>query len=120
MAKLEVEGEELVLHLDRLEKLEGLHGDLRVPLDAVTGVEVLDDAHAAADVIGIKVGTRLPGTVEVGTVHASSEVLFVAVHRTTPRGVRVRLRDAPHDAWVVGCAEPDAVAAMVIARRRPR
>lgn len=62
---LVVEGTELVLRLTRAEKLEGVHGDLRVSLSAVAGVEVLDDAHQAADMVGIKVGTRIPGVVEV-------------------------------------------------------
>ncbi len=60
MAQLRVEGDDLVLHLSVAEKAESLHGDLRVPLSAVQGVEVLDDAHGPADMIGLRVGTRLP------------------------------------------------------------
>ncbi len=37
MAELQVEGSELVLRLSALEKVGGVHGDLRVPLSAVTG-----------------------------------------------------------------------------------
>ncbi len=117
MAELVVEDTELVLHLSRAEKLEAVHGDLRVPLDSVVGVEVLDDAHRAADVLGVKIGTRLPGVIEVGTVHSGEGTLFAAVHRDTPRGVRVRLTGAAHDAWIVGCADPEAVAATISAAR---
>lgn len=117
MAELVVEGGELVLRLERAEKLEGMHGDVRAPLAAVTGVEILDDAHAAADLAGIKVGTRLPGVVEVGTIHGLAKTIFVAVHHATPRGVRVSLRDSGQDEWVVGCADPEAVAASVLAGR---
>ena len=35
MAELQIEDSELVLHLSSVEKMEGLHGDLRVPLVAV-------------------------------------------------------------------------------------
>ncbi len=60
MAELRVEGGELMLALSGLEKAEGVHGDLRVPWSAVTGIKVLEDAHETAD-HGIKIGTRLPG-----------------------------------------------------------
>jgi len=116
VAELAIEGQEVVLHLTKREKVEGVHGDLRVPLTAVTAVDVLDDAHGAADVVGVKVGTRMAGVIEVGTVRAPGRKLFVAVHRDTPRGVRVSLTGADQDEWVVGCADPEAVAAM-LARR---
>ncbi len=117
MATLHVEHGELVLALTRGEKVEGIHGDLRVALTSVVGVDVLDDAHAAADIIGIKAGTRIPGVIEVGTISARDKKIFAAVHRDTPRGVRIRLRDADHDEWIVGCADPQSVAADIDARR---
>jgi len=110
MAELRVEGGELVLQLSTLEKVEGVHGGLRVPLSAVRGVEVLDDAHEPAD-HGLKIGDRVPGVVEVGTIHTSGRKIFAAVHHDTPRGVRVLLEGASHDEWIVGCADPEAVAA---------
>ena len=112
MAELRVEGGELVLQLSRLEKLEGVHRDLRVPLSAVQLVEVLDDAHGPAGVsAGIKVGTRIPGVVEVGSIHGRTQKIFAAVHHDTPRGLRVRLDGSEYDQWIVGCADPEAVVA---------
>lgn len=113
MAELAIDGEDLVLHLTGAEKLEGAHGDLRVPLASVTAVEVVDDAHRAADVLGVKAGTRIAGVIEVATVRAAGKKLFVAVHRDTPRGVRVSLAGAGQDEWIVGCADPEAVAAVL-------
>jgi hypothetical protein len=46
----------------------------------------------------------------VATVRGHGEKVFIAVHRDTPRGVRVRLAGAPWDEWIVGCADPEAVA----------
>lgn len=43
MAELAVEGDELVLHLTRVEKLEAVHRDLRAPRAAVRSIEVLED-----------------------------------------------------------------------------
>lgn len=112
MAELMLASGELVLHLSGAEKAEAVHGDLRVPLSAFRGVEVLDDAHSWTGIgVGFKVGMRVPGVATVATVHGHGEKIFVAVHGDTPRGVRVRLADAPWDEWIVGCADPEAVAA---------
>lgn len=111
MAQLRIDGDELVLDLTGWEKVEGVHGDLRVPLRSVRSVEVLDDAHAAADRIGVKVGTRIARVVEVGSVTGLHTTFFTAVHHDTRRGVRVVLEGAPYDEWIVGCADPEAVAA---------
>jgi hypothetical protein len=112
VAGLSVEGDELVLHLSAAEKVEGVHGDLRAPLSAVAGVEVLDDAHGPVGIrSGLKVGTRIPGVIEVGTVQGRTRRLFAAVHHDTPRGLRIRLDATTFDEWIVGCDDPEAVAA---------
>jgi hypothetical protein len=111
MAELTVEGDELVLHLTTAEKAESLHGDLRVPLSAVRETEVLDDAHRAADLLGWRVGTRIPRVIEVASVQGVGRKIFAAVHHSTPRGVRVLLKGAAYDEWVVGCNDPEAVVA---------
>lgn len=113
MAELRIEGGELVLHLGAAEKLEGVHGDLRAPLSAVRGVEILEDAHKPVGISsGLKIGTRLPGVVEVGTVLGPKR-LFAAVHHDTPRGLRVSLDGTSYDEWIVGLADPEAVAAQL-------
>jgi hypothetical protein len=112
MAELRIDGAELVLHLSTAEKVEGVHGDLRAPLSAVRGVEVLDDAHEPAGIrAGVKIGTRIPGVIEVGIIQGRTRRLFAAVHHDTPRGLRVRLEGTRFDEWIVGCAAPEAVAA---------
>jgi hypothetical protein len=112
MAELRVRGDKLVLHLTATEKLEGVHGDLRAPLSAVRGVEILDDAHAPVGFrSGFKIGTRVPGAVEVGTILGRDRKLFAAVHSDTPRGLRIRLEGSSYDEWIVGCADPESVVA---------
>jgi uncharacterized protein len=112
VAELRIDGSQLVLHLSAAEKLEGAHGDLRAPVSAVRGIEVLNDAHARVGVrAGIKIGTRIPGVIEVGIVQGATQRLFAAVHRDTPRGLRVRFEGTSYDEWIVGCADPEAVAA---------
>jgi hypothetical protein len=114
MAELRIEGDEVVLALTGAEKAEAMHANLRAPRSAVRSVEVLDDAHEAAD-HGFKVGTRLPGVIEVATIHGGGGKIFAAVHRHTPRGVRVTLEGHPYDQWIVGCADPEAVVAELTA-----
>jgi hypothetical protein len=110
MAELQVQGNELVLHLSAAEKVEGVHGDLRVPLSAVRGVAVLENAHQAAGIkAGVKVGTRIPGVVEVGLVQGRTTRRFVAVHHDTPRGLRIVLDGSGYGEWIVGSTDPEAV-----------
>ena len=102
MAELQLEGGELVLHLSGWEKAETVHGDLRVPLSALRGVEVIDDAQLwGGSGPGYKIG-----------MHGHGAKMFVAVHVNTPRGVRVHFQEGTQwDEWIVGCADPEAVAA---------
>ncbi|WP_276939461.1 hypothetical protein [Ferrimicrobium acidiphilum] len=116
MADLLVEDDQLVLRLTGAEKLEGLHGDLSVPLSSVSGIEVIDNAHAEADMHGFRQGTRLPGIIEVGTVRGRKKKIFMAVHKNTPRGVRVSLVGCSQDEWIVGCDKPEEVSSSVSSR----
>jgi hypothetical protein len=112
MALLSIEGDELVLHLSGVEKVEGAHGDLRVPRSAIRGAEVLEDAHRAAGIrAGMKFGLRIPGVVEMGLVQGLHQRRFVAVHHDTPHGLRIQLDATAFDEWIVGCTDPEAVAA---------
>jgi hypothetical protein len=111
MAELIVEGDELVLRLNTVEKLESVHGEVRVPVASVQSVEVLDDAVHA--VHGFRVGTGIPGSVAVGTFTSRDDKIFAVVHHDTPRGVRVRLEGARYDELIVGCEDPESVASLI-------
>jgi hypothetical protein len=114
MAQLKVDGDELILRLSLLEKAEAMHGNLRSPLSKVKAVEVLDDAYAPAGIrSGVRVGMRIPGHVIVGRVIGIKNRIFAAVHNNTPRGVRVTFTDNPNRAWIVGCPNPEDVAASI-------
>jgi len=83
MAELCMQNGALALRLSAAEQIGAVHGDLRVPLSAVRRVEVLADAHGPAD-HGIKLGTRIPGMIEVGTVRGGGRNIFAAVLPDTP------------------------------------
>ena len=120
MAELRIEDDQLVLALTTAEKVEGVHGNLRAPLSAVTGVEVLDDAHEPVCIgAGIKIGTRIPGFIEVGTIQGLKHRRFAAVHHDTPRGLRVSFSEVSFDEWIVGCADPEGRAAELLRSIHP-
>jgi hypothetical protein len=111
MADLIIQGDTLVVQMREVEKLEAVHGEVSVPLASVTSVEVLDDALGA--VHGMRVGTGIPGRMAIGTFTSRSAHQFAVVHHDTRRGVRVSLHDARFDELVIGCDDPEAVAARI-------
>jgi len=89
-----VDGTELVLHLTGVEKAEGFHRDIRVPLSAVSAVRVVDSAWQG-ELRGMRApGTGLPDVIAVGTRRGGFGKDFAAVHgtgrRRGARGGRVR------------------------------
>ncbi len=99
VAELQVDGDELVVHLRPLEKAEGAHGDIRVPLSAVTAVRSVDDPWP--ELRGIRApGTGLPNVIEVGTRRGTFGKDFAAVHGKGP-AVVVELEGADYGRLVV-------------------
>ncbi|SRR6266702_1096516 len=108
MAGLRVEGVELALHLSWHEEAAVVHGGPRVPLPAVRGVEVPEDAHEPTD-HAFKIGERLPGVAEVAAVRSGGRKIFIGVHHDAPRGGWVLPEEARYAEWIVGKADPEAV-----------
>jgi hypothetical protein len=116
MAELRVEADELVLHLSVVEKAEGFHGDIRVPLRCVTDVRVVDDPWP--ELRGIRApGTGIPRVVAVGTRRGSDVKDFAAVHGTGP-GLVIELDGAEYGRFVLTTDDPAAVAETI--RSAPR
>ncbi len=109
MAEIVIDGQDLVLKLTKLEAIASVHGDVRVPLSHLQAVEVLEDAHDPAD-HGFRIGERLPGHSEMGRVIHQGKRLFVEVHHSTPRGLRITFFEADFDEWIVGLADPESMA----------
>ncbi len=114
MARLNVEGEELVLDLSGLEKAEGFHGNIRVPLSSVRDVRYVDDPWP--ELRGIRApGTGVPGVIAVGTRRGSGIKDFAAVHGQGP-AVVVELEGADFDRLVV--TEDDAMTSVAELRQK--
>ena len=80
MARFVIEGSDLVLHLSPLEKFGGLHGDIRVPLTAVTSVAT--SRYAWSGLRGWRMaGLGIPGVIALGTWRHGNGYDFCAVRK---------------------------------------
>ncbi len=109
MAEVEIKDFMLFLKLSKTEKLESLHGDISVPLSQIAGVEIDDHIHRSADFFGIKLGTRIPGIIEVASITSSSGKVFTAIHHNTPRGLKIKLTDFDFDEILIGLKNPEEI-----------
>lgn len=109
MADLRVEGNDLVVRMNPLERLATFRWKPRVALDTVLGMEIVE--HPRRDLLGLRVlGTGIPAVVEYGTYEVNGGLTFAAVNFTHRRAVRVRL-DSPSgrfQQFVIGRYHPDA------------
>jgi hypothetical protein len=108
MAQLIIDDGELMLALSRRERFGALHGDIRVPLDAVAEVAVTDAPFG--ELRGMRApGTGIPRVIALGTWRAlRGEKGFAAVYRGTP-GVVVRLSGTEFSWLCVSADAPQAV-----------
>lgn len=111
MATLVPEDPDLVLRLSPIEKLGGLHGDVRVPLAAVQYVDVCRDPFGALR--GIRApGTGFPRLIALGTWRYRGGRDFATLYRGKP-AVIVQLREAAYKRLLVSVDDAAAVAAQI-------
>ncbi|NMH98847.1 hypothetical protein [Pseudonocardia acidicola] len=86
------------------EKLAGLVRDIRIPLSAVRGAEVVADGLGATH--GLRApGLSLPGVRKIGTWRRPGEKALVSVRRDRP-AVRVSLTGQHYDTLLLDVADP--------------
>ncbi|HZI35021.1 MAG TPA: hypothetical protein VFD61_04665 [Gaiellales bacterium] len=108
MAELQIEDSELVLHLSSVEKMEGLHGDVRLPLSSVTSAHSVDDVWQ--ELRGMRApGTGVPGTLAVGTWRGGFGKDFAVVHGHGP-GVVVEVAGEEYVRLLVSMTDADVIA----------
>ena len=114
MPRLELTDSELVVHLDKWEKLWALHGSIRVPLANVRGAT---DDSAYGGPGGMGLGLRLPGThvpfvLAAGTFLKGGDRQFVYTRRSL-KTVVIELADNAWTRLVIGVPDAQAEAARI-------
>jgi hypothetical protein len=112
MARLIVDGPDLVVGLSWLEKLGAAHGNVRVPLSAVRSAVAEPQPWDA--VRGSKLaGTGIPGVAVLGTRYFDGGRDFVAIRNGRP-AVRVELGDdASYAQLLVSVSDAESTVAAI-------
>ena len=114
MAQVEITTDQLVIRLDRSDRLWSFRSQLEIPLDHVAGVEV-DPEQARLPWSGLPVrdpGSWAPGVLAAGSVRQEGEWAFWDV-RDPERAVIVHLADERFARLVVEVDDPEATAARI-------
>jgi hypothetical protein len=112
MARLIVDGSDLVVGLSWLERLGAAHKDVRVPLRAVRSAVAEPNPWQALR--GVKLaGTGIPGVAVLGTRYFTGGRDFVAIRNGRP-AVRVELGDdSPYGQLLVSVSDADSTVAAI-------
>jgi len=112
MARLIVDGADLVVGLSWLEKLAAAHKNVRVPLRAVRSAVAEPNPWPALR--GVKLaGTGIPGVAVLGTRYFTGGRDFVAIRNGHP-AVRVELGDdAPYAQLLVSVSDAESTVAAI-------
>ncbi|HET6874998.1 MAG TPA: hypothetical protein VFH70_09480 [Acidimicrobiales bacterium] len=119
MATFVITGDMLRLHLSAWERAAAFHGDITVPLRAVTGVEVDDNPFGSLR--GMRApGTGIPGVIAYGTRRYRGGRDFAAILARRP-AVRVDLDPAlsPFSRITVSAPDPEHVVRQISSQSRP-
>jgi hypothetical protein len=105
MTRIDIDGLDLVLHVEGWDKFFALKSELRVPLAHVAAVErASDEAHRWFH--GFRAaGTNIPGVLTAGTFWAHEGHVFWDVH-DPDRAIAIRLHDESYVKLVVEVADP--------------
>lgn len=111
MAQVHIDGENLVVVIEGLDKLWALKSHLTIPLANVRGATA--DPSMIKEPKGIRApGTYMPGVITAGTFHLDGRRVFWDVHDPT-KAVVIELADERYSRLVVQVDDPRATVALV-------
>ncbi|GEM30932.1 hypothetical protein NN3_19390 [Nocardia neocaledoniensis NBRC 108232] len=111
MAEVSIDGGDLVVRIEGLDKLWALKSRLVIPLTNVRGATV--DPGIVKERKGIRApGTHLPGVITAGTFHIDGEQVFWDL-RDPDKAVVVELADERYARLVIQVDDPAEVVALI-------
>ncbi|MFJ7998799.1 hypothetical protein ACIQ7D_16885 [Streptomyces sp. NPDC096310] len=111
MAVIRIDGDNLVVVIEGLDKLWAFKGSLTIPLAHVRGATA--DPGIATEPKGIRApGARVPGVITAGTFHQDGEKVFWDL-KDPSKAVVVELADEKYARLVVQVDDPRATVALV-------
>ncbi len=111
MAKVHIDGNDLVVEVEGLDKLWALKSTLTIPLAHVRGATA--DPGITAERKGIKVGgSRVPGVIAAGTFRQDGELIFWDVHDAS-KVLVIELHDESYARLVIQVDDPRKTADVI-------
>ncbi|WBB71847.1 hypothetical protein O7602_19125 [Micromonospora sp. WMMD1128] len=111
MASVRIDGDDVVVEIEGMDRLWSLKSRLVIPLANVRGATA--DPGIAADPKGVRApGTHLPGVITAGTFHQDGERVFWNI-RDGARAVVIELADERYARLVVEVTDPAATVALI-------
>ncbi|MDT5024664.1 MAG: hypothetical protein QOE61_1090 [Micromonosporaceae bacterium] len=111
MARLSINGDDLVVEIEGLDKLWALKSRLVIPLANVRGATA--DPGMIRQPKGFRApGARVPGVITAGTFHLDGERVFWDV-RNADKAVVIELADERYARLVIEVADPRAAVELV-------
>jgi hypothetical protein len=112
MASVTVDGENLVVEIEGLDKLWALKSRLTIPLANVRGATA--DPGVTQDSKGMRApGTHIRGIITAGTFHLDGERIFWDVHDSA-KAVVIELADERYARLIIQVDDPAATVALVV------
>lgn len=111
MARISLDGSDLVVDVEGMDKLWALRSRLTIPLAHVRGATA--DPGIVSDGQGVKLGgARIPGVIVAGTFQQDGERVFWDVHDKS-KAVVIELHDDTYARLVVQVEDPRATVELV-------
>lgn len=111
MAQVSIDGTDLIVEIEGMDKLWALQSRLVIPLSNVRGATA--DPGIGKDPKGLRApGTHVPGVVTAGTFHQDGERVFWDVHDVAD-AVVIELRDERFARLVIQVADPRTTVGMI-------
>src|SRR5258708_1911689 len=111
MAQVHIEGENLIVDIEGLDKLWTFRSRLTIPLSNVRGATI--DPGIVNDRKGIRApGTYVPGVIVAATYHSEGERVFWDVHDPA-KAVVIELADEKYARLVIGVDDPQATVSLI-------